>query len=298
VFLNLYFDFVEFRHYNWTDSLSRLEKVDNGYISGHLENSYGPGKDFGELEPYFHDVIYFTLRPGCAQGFLRSNPLPATERDYFLSKLCHFIHLPLEIRFGIDDLKVRFDLEEILDSIPDSELNHLFEFETFNWYRFYDDTLKYGLGDVIDRLPSVLPVRPFQRRPARVMASATSRFPTPPNAGWLDVKIEFLSDERIQVTVKNVTETRNYAEMGFDDRRTQKPDLAWLLLRRFAEHQGTISSEIEAGDRWVKVEPRVAKIRKRLRGLFGLDSDPFAPYRDTQSYRAKFRITWARSFNH
>jgi hypothetical protein len=297
VFVNLYFEFGEFQHYNWTDSLGgRLDKVDNGYISGHLEHSYRPGKDFGQLEPYFYDILYFTLRPGCAQGFLRGSPLPVTERDYFLSKLCHFIHLPLELRFGIGDIEVRFDLEEILDSIPDSELNSLFHFETFNWYRFYDDTLKYDLAAVMDRLPAILPGPAFRRRAAQVTTGRIARFPTPANASWGDIKIEFLSDERVQITVKNVTETRNYTEMGFDDRRTQKPDLSWLLLRR--SHQGTISTENEAGARWVQVEPRVSTIRKRLRRIFALESDPFAPYRDTQSYRARLRITLARSFNY
>jgi hypothetical protein len=44
-------------------------------------------------------------------------------------------------------------------------------------------------------------------------------FPTPDGTLWKDVTITFLSDHRIRIAVKDVTETRSYAEMGFEDKR-------------------------------------------------------------------------------
>jgi len=57
-------------------------------------------------------------------------------------------------------------------------------------------------------------------------------------ARWEDVKIEFLSDERVQIWRGNQTETRNYGEMGFMDRRTGKPNQSWAILDTWRRQAG------------------------------------------------------------
>jgi hypothetical protein len=51
---------------------------------------------------------------------------------------------------------------------------------------------------------------------------------------WEKINISFLSDERVQVEVGRQVETRNYVEMGFEDKRSGKPNQAWGLLRALA----------------------------------------------------------------
>jgi hypothetical protein len=41
---------------------------------------------------------------------------------------------------------------------------------------------------------------------------------------WEDIEISFLSDERVQIVTKERAETRNYAELGYKDGRTGKPN--------------------------------------------------------------------------
>lgn len=48
--------------------------------------------------------------------------------------------------------------------------------------------------------------------------------------GWSEVSICFLSDERVQVSVGNETETRNYTEMGFASKKNGTPMQALLGL--------------------------------------------------------------------
>jgi hypothetical protein len=54
-------------------------------------------------------------------------------------------------------------------------------------------------------------------------------------AKWEDITITFLSDVRVQISIGDTTESRNYAEMGFADRRTSNPNSAWALMRDLAE---------------------------------------------------------------
>src|SRR6185437_11863219 len=80
---------------------------------------------------------------------------------------------------------------------------------------------------------------------------------SPVAVDWGDIEITFLSDERVQIRAGKKTETRNYAEFGFQDGRTHNPTRAWQTFRRLAELGGNIKSEKEAQEPWPKVEKRV-----------------------------------------
>jgi hypothetical protein len=78
-----------------------------------------------------------------------------------------------------------------------------------------------------------------------VAAAEVKRLPPEPQADeptdpprtvsrWEEIEVRFLSNHRVQITIGGSTETRNYAEFGFEDGRTQKPNLAWVTLRSLA----------------------------------------------------------------
>jgi hypothetical protein len=119
----------------------------------------------------------------------------------------------------------------------------------------------------------------------------------PPVAGvgWRDIEISFVSDERVQIRIGTSTETRNYAEFGFQDRRNGNPSRAWQTLRRLAELRGTIGNAADAGEPWPKVEKRVQEIRKVLREHFDISSDPL-PFVESTGYNALFKIGCGPSY--
>ena len=121
--------------------------------------------------------------------------------------------------------------------------------------------------------------------------------PIPPVADteWKDIEISFLSDERVQIRIGRKLETRNYAEFGFQDQRTQNPSVAWKTLRDLAEHRGTIRTETEARIRWPKLEKRVQTIRRVFRKHFGISSDPI-PFVESIGYKALFKIACGPSY--
>lgn len=118
---------------------------------------------------------------------------------------------------------------------------------------------------------------------------------------WGDVGIAFISDERVQVTTKARTYTQNYSEMGFENRKTGKPNLAWVTLRALAQKGGAIRVAIR--ERKV-VEKRMQEIRKTLRAhlereRFDIprDSEPLPYHRGGMEYRALFQIGKSPSFD-
>jgi hypothetical protein len=110
---------------------------------------------------------------------------------------------------------------------------------------------------------------PAQGQPAKVANGADGGA-----TSWQAIEISFLSDERVQICNGASTETHNYAELGFADRRNGKPSQAWVTLRAMAEENGIIRNGAKTGVVWPKVEKRIQEIRKVLRKHFGITADP------------------------
>jgi hypothetical protein len=113
---------------------------------------------------------------------------------------------------------------------------------------------------------------------------------------WAEIKIHFLSEERVQINASTTTMTLNYAEFGFEDSRSGKPKRAWIVFRILAEKQGIIRSSSEASLSWPKVEKRIQEIRKILRSYFGIYQDPI-PFIEGTGYQARFKIACRPSYH-
>ena len=111
---------------------------------------------------------------------------------------------------------------------------------------------------------------------------------------WKDLKITFISDERIQIKFNDKTLTLNYTEFGFDDRRTGRPNSSWQVFRYLAENGGAVR-RAPPGKQWPNTEKAVQGLRKRLRAQFGIDSDP-VPYQRKNGFIAEFKILCSPSF--
>ena len=99
---------------------------------------------------------------------------------------------------------------------------------------------------------------------------AVSPIPITPGSSWPDIAIRFLSEERIQINVGQHTETRNYAEMGFEDGRNGKPIRAWTTLLTFAADDGRIPIASLPSHYRPKLEKRVQELRSHLRAVFDM----------------------------
>jgi hypothetical protein len=114
---------------------------------------------------------------------------------------------------------------------------------------------------------------------------------------WQAIEIVFLSDHRVQIRINGKqTPPANYAELGFADGRSENPNKAWLTLLLLAEHRGVIKDERSIGEPWPKVEKRIQEIRRILRELFGISTDPL-PFVEGAGYQAIFKIRCGPSFH-
>jgi hypothetical protein len=162
LFRNIYFSSKSFRDHNWNDFFGDLRQDEEPYIEAALRRSYADPREPGP-EPYFYKILPVTLTAESCESFLRSSSLPIAARDYYLSKLFQFLHVPLVLKFGLenDPTQVSKPLEEFLDGISPECTEKLAEFD---WSEFYEDTLRYDLPEVLRRLPLHLPVA--QRKPS------------------------------------------------------------------------------------------------------------------------------------
>lgn len=95
-------------------------------------------------------------------------------------------------------------------------------------------------------------------------------FPTPPGTQWHEVKISFIDNENVKISARDVTEKKNYAEMGFKDKKTCKPVKSWEILLSFSENQYLMyPHNIKS-----KIEKSIQDLRKRLKAYFGIQDDP------------------------
>ena len=117
----------------------------------------------------------------------------------------------------------------------------------------------------------------------------------PDHPSWDEVRIKFLSDERLQIWVGDQTQNRNYSGMGFEDRRNGTPNESWKFLRQLAEEGGFIRDVEAAGIPWPKAEKRIQEIRQKLKTAVAIDSDPFFRAKD-RGYRTRFRIECGASY--
>ena len=106
---------------------------------------------------------------------------------------------------------------------------------------------------------------------------------------WENIEITFLSDERVEILIDRHRETHNYSELGFNDRRTGKPNEQWAVLQLLARNDGTLPDEARTGKQWEAISKRIERTRKTLQKHFRIIDDP-VPHFEGIGYRARFRI--------
>jgi hypothetical protein len=123
------------------------------------------------------------------------------------------------------------------------------------------------------------------RKPSAVKPTKTFPHKLPAGTRWEDFIIKFLDNNKVLVQVKGQSEELDYKAMGFDDKRSGKPDSQWAFLKILSAHGGEISwSDQNANDNFKKVKERLAT---KLKSYFVIDYDPFYPYSEGKSYKIK-----------
>ena len=116
-----------------------------------------------------------------------------------------------------------------------------------------------------------------------------SQFPNPEGLEWNEVSIEFVSNTDVKIRAREISADYHFSEMGFKDRRTSKPNKRWLTLKLCAQHNGQIDWDtLGSVANPTNLKSVVYRLRKDLKVFFGIQADPFFPYRERTAYTLRF----------
>jgi len=122
-------------------------------------------------------------------------------------------------------------------------------------------------------------------------------YPSPPDLTWEEITLNLRSDELIEIVIGEKRTKVTFSDMGFRNRtKGDVPDKIWGALCQLASRSGEILARDIKDEGFIKkFKPRARIIRRRLEAYFGLNDDPFHPYREPpQGYKTKFTILDAR----
>lgn len=120
----------------------------------------------------------------------------------------------------------------------------------------------------------------------------TPKFPYKIQSGttWEKFYIQFRNSEAVTIRVSGHTHDTSYADMGFADGRTGKPNTQWGLLLLLAKNGGSITTgNPKANDKYKKHKQLLSDT---LKGYFSMDTDPFKSYEKDDGYTVKMTLVY------
>jgi len=109
---------------------------------------------------------------------------------------------------------------------------------------------------------------------------------------WESIYIQFKNAEAVIIQVSGHTHDTSFADMGFADHRTHKPNMQWGLLIALAKNGGSLSAgDPDANDKYKKHKQLLAD---NLKSYFSIDFDPFKPYDKEDGYVLKLSASYPR----
>ncbi|NCN11694.1 hypothetical protein GW937_00035 [Candidatus Kaiserbacteria bacterium] len=108
---------------------------------------------------------------------------------------------------------------------------------------------------------------------------------------WEKFYIQFRNPEAVTIRVSGHTHDTSYADMGFADGRTGKPNMQWGLLLLLAKNGGSLTTgDPKANDKYKKHKQLLSDT---LKGYFSIDTDPFKPYEKDDGYEIKMKLAYS-----
>jgi len=110
----------------------------------------------------------------------------------------------------------------------------------------------------------------------------------PPNTNWEGISLRFIDGNNVEIKSKDFKQIVHFKDMGFEDKRTRRPDKQWELLQYLAENAGQISWDSSLSN--VKVKKKKQRLSKTLQEYFQITEDPFFPYKSEEAYTTRIQF--------
>jgi len=123
------------------------------------------------------------------------------------------------------------------------------------------------------------------KRKKAVAEIAHKSFPDLDVTEWNNITIRFISYEEVRIILPSKERTGLYKTLGFVDKRTLQPIVAWNTLHLMAYHDG--NPPIEKADKH-----QVSDLQKALRALFpNITGNPFRRYQKGIGWHLNLQLT-------
>ena len=123
----------------------------------------------------------------------------------------------------------------------------------------------------------------------RNVSKAKNKFPYPIPAGteWRQVSMKVLGDKKVHIKLPAKEHTATYEEMGFG-KHDGKPSVLWAFFKILAMQNGEISIIDETAK--IQYKKQKQQVSDILKNYFSMESDPFHPYKENNSYKTRFTL--------
>lgn len=156
---------------------------------------------------------------------------------------------------------------------------------------------KYELFQVLDIKPIeklLGKIKTRENENGEIQDKKTPSINLPENTKWEDITIRFMDDDNVEISVKGRTFcTTNFAEMGFENAKTGRPDYQWDILKLMALQKGEFSWKDKTSDSIkdrFKYKKRKQKLKDALKKHFQLSESPFYSYKKEGVYKIKINL--------
>lgn len=124
--------------------------------------------------------------------------------------------------------------------------------------------------------------------PATPQSTPKTSLQIPSGTRWESLIFQFTDDENLVVHFGQKQEVASFRKMGLVDKRTNKPDIQWALLKILAQHDGELKlSDSESDPKFKKAKQ---KLEARMQIYFGIDFPLFDRYQTNHSYKIKLKL--------
>ncbi len=116
-----------------------------------------------------------------------------------------------------------------------------------------------------------------------------NKFPytIPAGTEWRQISMKVSSGELVHIKLPSKECTATYEEMGLG-KHNGKPSVLWDFFKVLASQNGEISIKDDtAKTQYKKQKQQVSDI---LKNYFSMESDPFYPYKENNSYKTRFTL--------
>lgn len=216
--------------------------------------------------------------------------------DFFLKKRDQFNGFESDFYFDFNELKISGieNLEKLNEMLENFKTDKVLV--DYNREKVIDDYVIDNnkvtiIGSSKDKF------RTYQEKIGNNKINLNSRHLSPlhipPGTKWENITIKFLNGHDVMIMVSSgdsdqITIRSNYASLGFQNLKNNRPNVQWILLKHLADDNGTFSWDNPTAN--VKIKKTKQNLSKQLKLAFRLTDDPFFVYRETKSYQIKINL--------